>query len=499
MSTPAKKTRKPSPRRRKDEFNPVKGQRAEVKLRVREERNRQLLQQCNVAMIVTRGLKQRNELVNDRFTALFGYTIEDVPDVAHWWRLAYPDKAYRKLVKTEWQARMDKAISSGTDIEPMEATVRCKNGSFRHIEARLSSVGETSVVTLIDLTGRKQTEEGLKKSEEKFSKAFRRSPMALTLTSANDHRYIEVNETFERESGWRRDEIIGRTPFDIGIWVDPAGRVEIAKKILTDGSLRNVEAQFRMKDGSIRIALIAAEAIELNGEPCLITVGADITQRKLAEEELARVSRRLIEAQEQERARIARDLHDDIGQRLALLSNGLEQLQYSSDLPAEVSSRMGKLQSEASQIATDVQSLSHELHSSKLELLGMAAAVRGFCREFGEQQHVEINCKMRDLPSDLPPAVALCLFRVLQEALRNSLKHSGVKRFEVQLWGMPEEVHLTVSDSGSGFELKVASNSRGLGLVSMEERLKLVKGTLLIDSQPKRGTTIHARVPYQPT
>ncbi len=137
-----------------------------------------------------------------------------------------------------------------------------------------------------DITERKQAEEALKKSEEKFSKAFRQSPLALTITSAKDHRYIEVNETFERVSGWRRDEVIGRTPFDIGLWVDPAERTEIAKRILTDGSLRNVEVSFRMRDGSIRIALLTAEAIELNGEPCMITVGADITERKRTEEAL---------------------------------------------------------------------------------------------------------------------------------------------------------------------------------------------------------------------
>ena len=122
--------------------------------------------------------------------------------------------------------------------------------------------------------------------------------------------------------------------------------------------------------------------------------------------------------------------------------------------------------------------------------------MRGFCREFGEQQKVEIDFQSHDLPSPLSPDISLCLFRVLQEALHNSAKHSGVRHFEVRLWGTSDEIHLTVKDSGAGFDREAAKESRGLGLISMEERLKLVNGTLSIESQPKRGTTIHARVPF---
>jgi signal transduction histidine kinase len=122
-------------------------------------------------------------------------------------------------------------------------------------------------------------------------------------------------------------------------------------------------------------------------------------------------------------------------------------------------------------------------------------ARRGFCREFGEQQKVEIDFQTRELPSPVSPDTSLCLFRVLQEALHNSAKHSGVRHFEVRLWGTSDEIDLTVKDSGVGFDRELAKASQGLVLISMEERLKLLNGTLLIHSQPKRGTTIHARVP----
>ena len=222
----------------------------------------------------------------------------------------------------------------------------------------------------------------------------------------------------------------------------------------------------------------------------------DITQRKLAEESLANVSRTTIAAQEQERTRIARDLHDDIGQRLAMLAVELEQLQASSELPAEIVSRMSTMREETGKISADVQALSHELHSNKLEYLGLSAAVKGFCREFGEHQKAEIDFTSHDLPVRVPQDISLCLFRILQEALRNSTKHSGVRRFEVRLWGTPSEVHLTVSDSGLGFDSEAAKKSPGLGLISMQERVRLVKGTLSIESEPHHGTKVHARVPF---
>jgi PAS domain S-box-containing protein len=233
--------------------------------------------------------------------------------------------------------------------------------------------------------------------------------------------------------------------------------------------------------------------------PLVFAFVENITERKLGEAALANVSGRLIEAQEQERARIARELHDDIGQRLALLAVELQQLRQDPPESSEVPGRMAELYRQTSGIAADIQSLSHELHSAKLEYLGIVAAMRGFCKEFGGQQKVAVDFTSRDLPSPLPPDVSLCLFRILQEALHNSVRHSGVQHFEVQLWESSNEIHLTVKDSGAGFDTEAAKAKRGLGLISMEERLKLVNGTFSIESQTQRGTTIHARVPLDGT
>jgi PAS domain S-box-containing protein len=218
----------------------------------------------------------------------------------------------------------------------------------------------------------------------------------------------------------------------------------------------------------------------------------DITERKLAEAALADMSRKLLDAQEKERNRIGRELHDDINQRLALLAIELEQLQ---DNPSEVRSRVQELLKQATEISNDVQALSHELHSSKLEYLGAVGGMRGWCREFGEHQGIQIEFKSTEVQTSVASEVGLCLFRVLQEALHNAAKHSGVRRIEVQLREDSGEIHLVISDLGRGFELETAMQGRGLGLASMQERVRLVNGTIKIQSKPMGGTTVHVRVP----
>jgi signal transduction histidine kinase len=232
-----------------------------------------------------------------------------------------------------------------------------------------------------------------------------------------------------------------------------------------------------------------------------LTTSLIITQlvsrvRKQAEEALSSVSDRVIEAEEQERHRIAKDLHEDIGQRLTLLAIETEQLETDAPNPAiDVPSRMGAVRKQTLEILTDVKALAHELYSPRLEYLSIAAVMSSFCKDYGERRRVEIDFRSDGLPSFVPPDVVLCLFRVLQEALHNAVKHSGMRKFDVQLKGTSDEIHLTVSDCGVSFNLGTAKKAGGLGLNRMQERLKLVKGSLSIDSQPKRGTTIRARVP----
>jgi signal transduction histidine kinase len=225
------------------------------------------------------------------------------------------------------------------------------------------------------------------------------------------------------------------------------------------------------------------------------TLRLEVAERKLAEEALSKANRRLIKAHEEERARIARELHDDINQRVALLALQLDRMRQ--DLPAsaaDLKHDIGEAKQQISELGDDIQALSHRLHSSKLEYLGLTAAVAGYCKELSDRHGVEIDFHSEGIPKELPHEISLCFFRVSQEALQNATKHSGSRRFEVSLIGILNEVNLTVRDLGTGFDPEGAVKGSGLGLISMKERMKLVGGELLIESQPQLGTTIFARV-----
>jgi two-component system sensor histidine kinase UhpB len=222
----------------------------------------------------------------------------------------------------------------------------------------------------------------------------------------------------------------------------------------------------------------------------------DEAKRTAAEYALRQSEEQLRLAQEEERTRIARDLHDDVNQRLAMLSIGLDQVRNDSpELRPELREQLDELLRQTNQISSDVQSISHELHPSKLDYLGIVGAIKSFCQEFGERQRVEIQFLHEDVPIAVPREVSICLFRVLQEALRNAVKHSGERRFEVCLYGETRGIGLRVSDSGMGFDMESENRPRGLGLISMRERLRLVHGTLSIGTKPSSGTTIDAFVP----
>jgi signal transduction histidine kinase len=218
--------------------------------------------------------------------------------------------------------------------------------------------------------------------------------------------------------------------------------------------------------------------------------------RKRKEEEISGLSGRLLEAQEQERSRIARDLHDDISQRLALLVNDLVEIE--GKLPksaADARQSIHEIGQRASEICTDIQDISHQLHPSKLQYLGLATAAKLFCKEFTEHEKLAVDFRSVDMPTNVPAEISLCLFRVLQEALHNAAKHSGASQIEVRLRGVPGEIQLTIRDRGVGFDPKTAEKGKGLGLISIRERVGLVGGEFSIFSKPHSGTEINVRVP----
>ena len=259
------------------------------------------------------------------------------------------------------------------------------------------------------------------------------------------------------------------------------------------------EYRLRRSDGIYRWMFDVASP-RVNGDGSFggfIGSASDTTDQKLAQQALAKVSGQLIEAQEKERSRIARDLHDDICQRLALLSMEIERANRTSNgSAAATKENLENIRKHCSDIATDVQSLSHQLHSATLDYLGVVAAVRAFCNEVSRQHQVSIQFTDSNVPKRLPKDVSLCLFRIAQEAVHNAVKYSGTSQFSVALYAIEDEIQLVVRDAGAGFDVEEAKKNQGLGLVSMQERIHLVQGRFAVDSKPGKGTRVFAAVPF---
>jgi signal transduction histidine kinase len=217
-------------------------------------------------------------------------------------------------------------------------------------------------------------------------------------------------------------------------------------------------------------------------------------QLRVSYDRIRQLSRRLLGEQEAERARIARELHDDINQQLAILSIELDGLRF-DQLPVHSAKRVSEAMETTQGISTSVRELSHRLHPSRLRLVGLVAALDNLRRDLSPP-HLPIAFCHRDVPAEIDENVALCVFRVAQEALRNAVKHSAAAHIWVDLTGGPSSVALTITDDGKGFDVNGPPNA-GLGLISMRERVESVGGVLEIDATPASGTSLKVTVPIQ--
>ena len=260
------------------------------------------------------------------------------------------------------------------------------------------------------------------------------------------------------------------------------------------------EVEYRTKspDGSIRwVHARGSGYYGKDGTPLrMVGVHVDITERKRVEQERLELNGRLIDAQERERAHLARELHDDFSQRLALLCLETDSLAKATNDPL-ARSRLSELREKMEGIGGDLHHLSHRLHSSKLEILGLAGSVRSFCSEFTERQGIRIDFDDKNIPTSIPPDTALALYRIVQEGLCNVIKHSHALSAQVVLTASPEAISLTLTDSGVGFEPSNIRLSKGIGVQSMKERARIVGGVLEIKSNPLQGTQIAVTIPLK--
>jgi PAS domain S-box-containing protein len=340
-----------------------------------------------------------------------------------------------------------------------------------------------------------------------FYDAFKASPIGIAVEDM-EGRPLFANAALCSMLGLSEEEMRDKHCTDFSPPEDAAKDGALFAQ-LRQGSIDHyhLEKRFFKKDGTLIWGRLSISLMQnaAGSNPLVVAMVADVTEKRAAEEKLRQseaklqmLTGQLIQAQEVERAWVARELHDDVSQRLALLVVSLDHLEQYFPASAEFRQELGKARKEVEDLGKDIQGLSHRLHSSKLEITGLARAAGSFCKELSERQKVEIDFHSENVPKELSKEVSLCLFRVLQEALQNATRHSGSRNFQVSLTVESDEIHLSVRDSGSGFDPAEAMKGRGLGLTSMQERLKLVNGNLSIDSQPHAGATIQARVPLTP-
>lgn len=433
---------------------------------------------------------------NKEFEKLTGYSGDELLSMNPW-DLVHPD--FREQNRTRAEARLrGEAVPSRYQF-----AVVTKSGEKRWVDFSAAVTefdGKPTIFgSAFDITATRRAEQELKEHAMYMDALISNTPLGIVIKDEQQHVRF-CNAAFEQMFQYKQSEIQGKNLDDL---IAPHAREEAAllSEDVQKGGVVHTTARRSRKDGTLLdVELYGVKVVSGDSFVGAFAIYQDITERKRSEEKLIALRNRLTRAQEEERARIARDLHDDAGQRLALLSIDLEQLKQASvKLKSSLTQQLESLVKAASEITSDIHNVSRRLHPSQVELLGLPAALTNFCRDFGARNGMDIEFVV-SAPHQKPSQdAALCLFRVAQEAIRNVQKHSGTRRALVQLDEVSGSLRLRISDEGAGFDPESEEYSEGLGLLSMQERLHSLGGELFIHSRPGGGTCIEACIPLSPT
>lgn len=319
--------------------------------------------------------------------------------------------------------------------------------------------------------------------------------IAATLAGVITH----WNRGAEQLYGYRAEEAISKNVVDLTIPMDRKQEFfALLSRIEQGRPALHYETVRLKRDGhAIQVLTTASPIHDQNGTLVGVSViQRDITERKQAEDEIRALSERLINAQEQERARIARELHDNLNQQIAAISLGLGAARRKFlESQTDGQQQLQNIRAQLDDLANAVRELSHDLHPTVLDYSDIAAALRSHCKDFSALTGIEVVLEENGRFEDLPPDVALCIYRVAQEALQNIARHAQTRSARLRLQRSENNVTLIISDTGIGFEPNRARESGGLGLVSIRERVRLKNGRVELHSAPSKGTTLKIEIP----
>lgn len=451
-----------------------------------------------------------NTFVSQQAERLLGYPVRDwVDQPTFWLDHLHPDDRVRTVSE-----RRD-AIAARRDYE-LDYRMIARDGQtlwlrdIVHVVAkddrRLKLRG-----IMVDITDAKRAEAALRESEERFRTLAETMPAALLIYRGD--RYVYANPAAEAATGYTRDQLLAMKMWDL---IHPKSRAAARERaeMRQQGEPIPPRTELRLltRSGQERWIETIATRIVYQGEASVLVTGFDITERARAEaalresedalrqshERIRDLAGRLILTQEEERKRISRELHDDVNQKLAALAIAISKLRNEVPESADVvRKQLAALQNRTRALSDDVRRLSHQLHPAALEQAGLVAALKSYCAEFTSHEGIAVKLMIRDDAEPIPLDIALCLYRVTQESLRNIARHSGTYEARVTLAAADTGINLSITDAGAGFDPVKVKQKGGLGLISMEERVRLLRGSMQIRSQPAGGTELHVHLPYR--
>lgn len=431
--------------------------------------------------------------VNQRLCEITGCTREELIATS-WQKLTHPADLPASL------DMLSKFVSDGSGSHTFEKRYIRKDGQVIWVKVSVSTMPDPDhpeaqyhIAIVDEITHYKRAQELLQKTEEKCSKAFRQTPAAILISSMKNNRYLELNEAFERLTGYSRQEALGKTSLDLNLWVDPAFRQQVIDTIRTGDRVEAWEMLYRARDGRIFTGLTFVDKIDIDGEPCLISTVMDISDLKSLETELKELSGRLIQAQDEERRQMAEELTNSLGQSIAVVSFELAQLARMAQ--GELARGLNSASAKIRDVAAGIGTVSQRLHPSGLEFTGLPWAIESLCRQFTHLYGLQVEFKHDSVPGSLPPEISLALYRIVQEGLSNVVHHSGTRQAWVELQMNICCIRLNLWDEGVGIDND--SPREGLGLLTMRERCRRLNGWLVIHN--KKGTRLEVHIPIPKT